>query len=208
MRKVVLKQRAGYYIKVISEYHESTFEFCPLEEISEAEFLQECSKITIVLSKIVFAETKNEFLQQLATLPASKVLFTFQVALIDLFSQRTGILFFDPYHEKLQINALITSGSILDQVEEAVSFGFTMVKIKVADGDAKEEILEIQNVCEQWPDIRLRLDANKKWEKLEAVEAVAYRFLTDWRREQLNPDIDAAVADLLQLHSPERNHTS
>lgn len=45
-------------------------------------------------------------------------------------------------------------------------------------------------------------------EKLEAVEAVAYTFLTDWHRKQLNPTVPEELAHLFHEPSPTRNQTS
>lgn len=45
-------------------------------------------------------------------------------------------------------------------------------------------------------------------EKIETVEDVAYRFLTDWRRQQLNPHLPEAVADLFDLYPPDTSQVS
>lgn len=101
--------------------------------------------------------------------------FALDTLVVDFLSQRAGTtaqdFLFDDYSDKLQVNGIapISKGEkTLKRIEELIDKGYSTVKIKI--GQAFEnELEELRRIRSLYPDLKLRLDANRAWDLEEAV---------------------------------------
>jgi len=121
---------------------------------------------------------KNKYLQNLSVSYPS-VLFALDTLWCDWHARKQGIplpkFLFDRYQEQIFCNAVINSSglsSMFKQVCEIVKKGFTTVKLKV--GRSPEiEIQLVRKIRDAFPDINIRLDANRNWNKESAIEMLS-----------------------------------
>jgi len=73
----------------------------------------------------------------------------------------------------LKVNALLSGNdwpAIQEQCQYYTQQGYRYLKLKVGFNDPKEELRQIQQIANKYPDLRLRLDANRCWSLPEALQ--------------------------------------
>ena len=102
--------------------------------------------------------------------------FALDTLAIDYLSQKSGVtaqdyLFDDPA-TNLKVNGVVSiqdDSTTLRKVDELATDGYSTIKIKVGS-DFNKELPILKNIRSSYPELALRLDANKAWELNDAIE--------------------------------------
>ena len=167
MRSINLSAREGYYLCLETKTARAYSEYCPLYPVHHQSFLFESGEVLHNLAEIKFSQKPGDFLKQVFQLPDNELLATFQWALLDLYEQENEHLFFQPLRDSVEFNALVTSFDDEKEAEELQKQGFQCIKIKVAEQDIDKELKYLHRLPSE---IKLRLDANRKFSTGEALE--------------------------------------
>ncbi|MBW6491235.1 MAG: o-succinylbenzoate synthase [Lentimicrobium sp.] len=108
------------------------------------------------------------------------IAFAFETALLDLKQGGNKLLFnttFSTGQKPLPINGLIWMGNpdeMLQQIDEKIASGFSVIKIKVGAIDFNEELNLIRHIRSHFPEkqITIRLDANGAFETTDAIKKI------------------------------------
>lgn len=124
-----------------------------------------------------------KYLTELTAYPS--ILFGIETALLDLNSQKGGILIesdFTSGKQAIPINGLIWMGTkefMLEQIEQKIKEGFSCIKLKIGSIDFESELQLLRFIREKFSakEMILRVDANGAFspnEALDKLEALAH----------------------------------
>jgi len=177
--KAAFKHREGLIISAQHNNVTAFGEIAPLPGFSQ-ESAEEVRRLCITIKKEIpsFLKLKNtaqreEFYSQLGVIHPS-LFFGLDTLWYDLnakLNQKPVANFlFNNFREHVRCNTVINSSTIEDcltQIKKYIDLGFVTFKIKVGFNSSHELSL-IRAICKHFPDIKLRLDANRAWDYQQA----------------------------------------
>ncbi len=177
-----LTERKGFIIWMIDEIGNVSYGECsPLPGLSKETIDETERNLIDVQKKLVGSaiqlelSTLTALLSELNMFPSLQ--FGIEQALLGLLIQRDENFirnFFGEPKTVIEVNAIIGLGStesVLSRIEEKFVNGYRTFKLKVGKDNFEEDFLLINKIREKFGDkIKLRLDANGKWNIDDALE--------------------------------------
>ncbi|MHB1686897.1 MAG: o-succinylbenzoate synthase [Ignavibacteriaceae bacterium] len=181
--RTTISERKGFIIKLKSSSKIGYGEAAPLPEFGSETFEQDEEalknfKFDLKLVLTNFIESIDNNLKTFSTMPALR--HGFEQALLNLFCARTNISLNEILNctskKEIGVNAVVgflTPGESATAASKLAKEGFTTLKIKVGRDNFEEDIKCIKSIRQTIDKkIKLRLDANGKWNSNEAIDNI------------------------------------
>lgn len=178
--KGIIKNRKGFFIKITDDQGNIYEGDCaPFEEFGTESLKDSLNAVKNIKSEMIEVEDLTSllvFTKEFSDKPALS--FALEQALLSFVSKRKGSDFFLLVNRrgKKTINVNYTIGFsspdyTLNIIENKIKEGFTTFKLKLGREDSNEELNIIKKINNKFGDsIRLRLDANGKWDYKTALK--------------------------------------
>ena len=184
-------ERTGWYVTIqLEDDTVATGEIAPLEGFSvetSEEAMEQATKIT---PSLIGRDTKEDVLAHLALYPS--VSCGFELALAKLSKTPPDWWGQDPPDDAIVcalLDPLSEAPSLASEVSSIRGRGTDRIKLKVGDASVAEDLVTINNICDlMGGNIKLRLDANRRWSIEEATSLLS----------ELDPSIIEFVEDPLR----------
>lgn len=180
--KGIIKSRKGFIIRIIDDTGK-TFEgdCAPFEEFGTESLNDALKAVKNIKPELIEVEDLTSllfYLKEFADKPALS--FALEQALFSFITYRKSSDFFLVINRRgkktINVNYAIGFNSIestLDIIKQKINEGFSTFKLKVGRDDIKEDINLIKKVNSLFGDsIKIRLDANGKWNYKEALKFI------------------------------------